>query len=122
MTKIAIPTRNNAVDNQFGQCEYYTILTISRKKQILSSECIPSLQKCGYKPNIASVLQRKGVSVMLVGTIGQEISRLFTTYKIKVVKGCSGSILDVVSRYIAGKIGGTESKTVPYQHLYEYFG
>ena len=27
--KVAIPTRNNVVDDHFGHCEYYTIFTIS---------------------------------------------------------------------------------------------
>ena len=42
MMKIAIPTRDNVVDNHFGHCEYYTILTVGQNNQILSSETIPS--------------------------------------------------------------------------------
>ena len=32
--KVAIPTRNNVVDDHFGHCEYYTIFTISEDKLI----------------------------------------------------------------------------------------
>ena len=65
MMKIAIPTRENAVDNHFGHCEYYTILTVGQDNQILSSETIPSPQGCGCKSNIAGELENMGVSVML---------------------------------------------------------
>ena len=57
MMKIAIPTRENAVDNHFGHCEYYTILTVGQDNQILSSETIPSPQGCGCKSNIAGELE-----------------------------------------------------------------
>lgn len=49
MMKIAIPTKENVVDNHFGHCEYYTILTVGQDNQILSSETIPSPQGCGCK-------------------------------------------------------------------------
>ena len=39
--KIAIPTKENMVDDHFGHCEYYTVLTIGQDNQILSSEMIP---------------------------------------------------------------------------------
>lgn len=40
MKKIAIPTANNIVDNHFGHCEFYTILTIDDENKIISSESI----------------------------------------------------------------------------------
>lgn len=36
--KVAIPTRNNVVDDHFGHCEYYTIFTISEDKLIVCTE------------------------------------------------------------------------------------
>ena len=63
--KIAVPTRDNKVDDHFGHCEYYTIYTVNQEKQILSSETIPSPQGCGCKSDIAVQLQDMGVSVML---------------------------------------------------------
>ena len=69
MMKIAIPTRDNVIDNHFGHCEYYTILTVGQDNQILSSETIPSPQGCGCKSNIAGELEGMGVSVMLAENI-----------------------------------------------------
>jgi len=62
--KIAIPTRNNIVDDHFGHCEYYTIFTIDDKK-VINQEILPSPAGCGCKSNIGAILQQKGVNVML---------------------------------------------------------
>ena len=59
--KVAIPTRNNVVDDHFGHCEYYTIFTISEDKLIVCTEIQASPEGCGCKSNIASVLEEKGV-------------------------------------------------------------
>ena len=77
--KIAIPTKENVVDNHFGHCEYYTILTVGQDNQILSSETIPSPQGCGCKSNIAGELENMGVSVMLAGNMGQGALNVLTT-------------------------------------------
>ena len=40
--KIAIPTRNNEVDDHFGHCEAYTVLTIGENKNVVNVETLPS--------------------------------------------------------------------------------
>ena len=69
--KVAIPTRNNVVDDHFGHCEYYTIFTISEDKLIVCTEIQASPEGCGCKSNIASVLEEKGVEWMLAGNMGE---------------------------------------------------
>ena len=85
MKKIALPTRNGLIDDHFGHCEYYTILTVGQDNQILSSETIPSPQGCGCKSNIAGELENMGVSVMLAGNMGQGALNVLTTHHIKVI-------------------------------------
>ena len=46
--KVAIPTRNNVVDDHFGHCEYYTIFTISEDKLIVCTEIQASPEGCGW--------------------------------------------------------------------------
>ena len=57
MKKIAIPTRDNVVDDHFGHCQFYTIFTIGAKNNIEKLEMLPSPEGCGCKSNIASVFQ-----------------------------------------------------------------
>lgn len=104
MKKIAIPTRNNVVDNHFGHCEFYTILTVGQDNRILTSETIPSPQGCGCKSNIAGQLEQMGVSVMLAGNMGQGALNVLTNHHIQVIRGCSGPVLEVAEAYLSGQL------------------
>ena len=101
--KIAVPTRDNMVDNHFGHCDHYTIFTINdgvvKMKEILSSP-----QGCGCKSGIALVLRQKGVQVMLAGNMGEGARNVLESNEIKVVRGQSGNIDELVAAYLAGKI------------------
>lgn len=97
MIKVAIPTKDNMVNDHFGHCEYYTVFTIDESNQIKSSETVPSPQGCGCKSNIAATLESIGVSVMLAGNIGQGALNVLTAHNIKVVRGCSGDVTAVVA-------------------------
>lgn len=70
MTKIAIPTRENVVDDHFGHCDHYTVSTIDGDKNVISSERLDSPQGCGCKSNIASVMKEMGITIMLAGNMG----------------------------------------------------
>ena len=48
--KVAIPTRNNVVDDHFGHCEYYTIFTISEDKLIVCTEIQASRKDVDVNP------------------------------------------------------------------------
>lgn len=65
MIKIAIPTRDNVVDDHFGHCDHYTVFTVDDQKNLISSERLDSPQGCGCKSNIASVMQEMGITIML---------------------------------------------------------
>jgi predicted Fe-Mo cluster-binding NifX family protein len=43
--KIAVPTRDNVVDNHFGHCAYYTIYTVEDNK-VVGKETMPSPEGC----------------------------------------------------------------------------
>ena len=122
MMKIAIPTRDNVVDNHFGHCEYYTILTVGQDNQILSSETIPSPQGCGCKSNIAGELENMGVSVMLAGNMGQGALNVLTSHHIKVIRGCSGNLLEVAADYLSGKLTDSGVGCSSHEHHHECHG
>lgn len=101
--KIAVPTRGNSVDDHFGHCEMYSIYTIYEKK-IFEKETLPSPQGCGCKSNIASVLQEKGVKIMLAGNMGAGAMNILNIHGIEVVRGCSGNTDNLIEHYINGNI------------------
>lgn len=102
--KIAIPTRNNMVDDHFGHCAEYTIFTIGDNKQIVNMEKIPSPQGCGCKSNIASVLQNMGVSVLLAGNMGAGALNVLNNHGIKVFRGSKGDVQKLTENYLQGSV------------------
>jgi predicted Fe-Mo cluster-binding NifX family protein len=102
--KIAIPTRNNEVDDHFGHCEAYTVFTIGENKNVVNIETLPSPQGCGCKSNIASVLQEQGVSVLLAGSMGAGALNVLNNHGIKVFRGNSGSVKKLTEAYLLGFI------------------
>lgn len=102
--KIAIPTRNFIVDDHFGHCEYYTIFTINADKQIICTETLDSPEGCGCKSNIASVLEREGVELMLAGNMGEGAKHTLEEHHIRVIRGCSGIPEAVVYSWLQGTL------------------
>lgn len=104
MTKIALPTRGGEIDDHFGHCEFYTVVTVDDEKKIVHTEVIPSPQGCGCKSNIAFKLQENGVRVMLAGNMGAGALNKLSECGIQVIRGCHGAVLEVVQDYLNGKI------------------
>lgn len=103
--KIALPSRQNLIDNHFGHCEYYTIFTIDDdNKKILHQETFPSPVGCGCKSNIAQVLSEMNVKIMLAGNMGDGAVNVLNNAGIKVVRGCSGDVKEVALNWLAGSI------------------
>lgn len=102
--KIAVPTKNNSVDNHFGHCEYYTIFTIDEKNQIIEIEEMKSPQGCGCKSNVASILKNKGVTIMLAGNMGDGALQVLTKHNIQVFRGNNGDTKMLIENFLQGKI------------------
>ena len=102
--KIALPTRDGQIDDHFGHCDHYTIITLDSDNNIVSKEDMASPEGCGCKSDIAPILSKMGVEVMLAGNMGQGAVNILSSNKIKVVRGCSGNIDDVVAKWLTGEI------------------
>ena len=99
--KIAVPTRDERIDDHFGHCDHYTIYTIENK-EIKNKEQLASPQGCGCKSGIAADLQAMGVKVMLAGNMGEGAKEKLESHDIRVIRGCSGNIDTVVKGFLAG--------------------
>jgi predicted Fe-Mo cluster-binding NifX family protein len=116
--KIAIPTRGNMVDNHFGHCEMYTVITADDNSNITNKEILPSPQGCGCKSDIAAVLQQIGVRVMLAGGIGEGAINVLKSHGIDVIRGCSGDVDTIAKQYLKGKL--VDSGISCFQHEYHH--
>lgn len=101
--KIALPSRQNRIDDHFGHCEYFTVFTIEGK-EIVSEETITSPEGCGCKSNIAQQLAQMNVTMMLAGNMGQGAVDVLNRSGIDVIRGCSGDIRETALAYINGTL------------------
>ncbi len=102
--KIALPSRNNQIDDHFGHCQYYTIYTVDDNRTIVSEEKLEAPGGCGCKSNIAAILAQKGVSLMLAGNMGESAMRILNAHGIQVIRGCSGNLKDVALAWLENKL------------------
>lgn len=102
--KIAIPTRGNMVDEHFGHCEYYTLITVDENKNITETEAVEASSGCGCKSGIATLLKSRGVTIMLAGNIGTGAINVLAQNGIGVLRGCSGRTNDVARAFLEGRI------------------
>lgn len=102
--KIALPSRENMIDDHFGHCEYYTIFTINDQNEIVSRETLQSPAGCGCKSNIAQTLSSIGVNVMLAGNMGQGAMNVLNSNGIEVLRGCKGNVQIVTDSWLKGDL------------------
>ena len=104
MKLIAIPTRDGMVDNHFGHCAYYTVVTLDDQNQVVKQERLDSPEGCGCKSNIASVMQEMGITLMLAGNMGMGAYNKLSAHGIAVIRGCHGKVEDVLKAYQNGEL------------------
>ncbi len=115
--KIALPSRQNLIDNHFGHCEYYTIFTIDdNNKKIIKQETLPSPEGCGCKSNIAQTLSEIGVKIMLTGNMGDGAVNVLNNAGIEVLRGCSGNVMEVAQKWLAGSIVDSGDSCHEHEH------
>ena len=104
MKKIAIPTHESMVDDHFGHCAYYTVVTIDEQNQVMKRERLDSPTGCGCKSNIAFVMQDMGITLMLAGNMGMGAYNKLSAHGIIVIRGCHGMVDDVLKAYLGGEL------------------
>ncbi len=114
--KIAVPTRNNQVDDHFGHCEQYTLFTISEDKKVEHVELLNAPPGCGCKSAIIPLLRQKGVNTMLAGNMGQGAVDKLTRAGISVFRGCSGNIRELVDLYLLERVTDSGQTCDQHQH------
>ncbi|MBK5246488.1 MAG: NifB/NifX family molybdenum-iron cluster-binding protein [Peptostreptococcaceae bacterium] len=102
--KIALPSRQNLIDDHFGHCEHYTIFTIDDNKEIIAQEKLAAPAGCGCKSNIAQTLSELGVEIMLAGNMGEGAVNVLKNAGIDVLRGCSGDVKETTLKWLDGSL------------------
>ncbi|HUW70047.1 MAG TPA: NifB/NifX family molybdenum-iron cluster-binding protein [bacterium] len=101
--KVAVPSRDGMVDAHFGHCQYFSVFSIQDRK-ISSEQIVDSAESCGCKSDIASILAKQGVSLMLAGNMGEGAVKVLKANGIEVIRGASGAVRSVVEAWLAGSV------------------
>jgi predicted Fe-Mo cluster-binding NifX family protein len=101
--KIALPARDGQIDDHFGHCDYFFVVTVDGDK-IVNEQRVESPAGCGCKSNIVGTLAEMGVTVMLAGNMGQGAVNILGNHGIKVYRGCTGELTRAVQQWLAGNV------------------
>jgi predicted DNA-binding protein (UPF0251 family)/predicted Fe-Mo cluster-binding NifX family protein len=101
--KIAVPARDGLVDEHFGHCKEFLIFRVERET-IVEEPSIPSLEGCGCKSGVASILARAGVTHLVAGNMGEGAVRVLGSQGIVVARGASGQAKAAAEAFAKGAL------------------
>jgi predicted Fe-Mo cluster-binding NifX family protein len=100
--KIAIPARDQHLESHFGHCAYFAIFRIE-DGAVVARERVEA-ESNGCRSSMASTLAGLGVDVMLADAMGPGAHASLARNGIEVIRGCTGTLEDVVTAFLAGRL------------------
>jgi len=101
--KIAVPSRDGAVDEHFGHCKEFLVFRVEGGK-VVPEPTIPSPEGCGCKSGVAAELARAGVTHLVAGNMGEGAVRVLGAHGIAVARGASGGAMAAAAAFAAGAL------------------
>ncbi len=105
MRKVAIPSKGEMLDNHFGHCEKFMIISLSEENEITGIEEFKGSETCGCKSDLAADLAKEGVNILLAGGIGQGAINKLKQSGIEVYSGYQGESKKVLDQWLSGNKG-----------------
>jgi predicted DNA-binding protein (UPF0251 family)/predicted Fe-Mo cluster-binding NifX family protein len=99
--KIAVPSRDGLVDEHFGHCKEFVVYRVDGQK-LVDEPAIPSLEGCGCKSGVASILAKAGVTHLVAGNMGEGAVRVLAAQGIQVVRGATGPVRTAAEDFAKG--------------------
>ena len=97
--RIAIPTKNDQIDNHFGHSDYFSIFELTSDSRIVFIERLETTKGCGCKTNLAGTLAEKGVNILIAGGIGGGAVTELRKKNIEVHGGYQGTVNEVLKKW-----------------------
>ncbi len=101
--KIAIPSRDGAIDDHFGHCKAFAVFSVT-DGSVTELPSIPSVEGCGCKSGIAATLAKEGITHLVAGNMGEGAVRVLGSHGIEVIRGASGSVRAAAESFAAGRL------------------
>ncbi|MFP5238339.1 MAG: NifB/NifX family molybdenum-iron cluster-binding protein [Acidobacteriota bacterium] len=116
MQIVAIPTRGGMVDEHFGHCESFTIITLDDTGAITAEERFTPPPQCGCKSNLVGTLSSMGVKQLIAGNMGEGAVMKLRQSGIAVVRGASGPVREAVAAWVDGKLQDRQELCMAHGH------
>lgn len=108
--RVAISTDGDYVSPHFGRCPSFTIVDIEDGK-IIKKEMIENPR---HQPGfIPQFLHQQGIDYIICGGMGSRAKSFFNEFGIQTIVGISGSIEEVLDKFLNGTLKGGESLCKP---------
>jgi predicted DNA-binding protein (UPF0251 family)/predicted Fe-Mo cluster-binding NifX family protein len=102
---IAVPTTaKGLLEDHFGRCKGFSIYTIDVENKIHRGHRLKAFMDHRCKSGATAQLAAVGVTVLIVGCIGEGAVHVFGAHGITVIRGASGSVQDAVLAFALGKL------------------
>lgn len=101
--KIALPSRDGAIDDHFGHCKAFAVFSVS-DGAVAELPSIPSVEGCGCKSGIAATLAKEGITHLVAGNMGEGAVRVLGSHGIEVIRGASGDVKTAAEALAAGRL------------------
>ena len=113
--KICVSAESNSLDSpidpRFGRCPYFVIVD-SENMQFEVIQNMASGATGGAGIQAAQTIAGKGVKVLITGNVGPNAFQALSAAGIKIVTGASGTVREVVEKYMRGELSDTGAPTV----------
>jgi predicted Fe-Mo cluster-binding NifX family protein len=104
------------ISPHFGRCPCFILVDIE-DGEIESVNITDNPFYTSHMPGqVPLLVQSQGADVMLAGGMGRRAVDFFHQYGIEVATGASGTVLNAIQDYLAGRLIGTEPCTESQHH------
>lgn len=104
--RVALATEGSIVAQHFGRCEMYTLVDIEEGKEVKRDTVNCPEHQPGLLP---AYLSKFNITHIIAGGMGPKAQDLFAENNIEVILGVSGSLEEVIERFIKGNLTGGDS-------------
>ncbi|HWP95698.1 MAG TPA: NifB/NifX family molybdenum-iron cluster-binding protein [Syntrophomonadaceae bacterium] len=101
--KIAMPVAGDTINQHFGQSKNFLITSVD-KGQIIERKQISTESLQHNHSGLSGLLIAEGVSMVILGGIGQPALDALKNNGLQVVRGATGKCEEVLEKFLAGKL------------------
>lgn len=101
--KIAMPADGNMINQHFGRSKKFVIYSLENQQPVDRKEIGTDALQHNHA-GLTGLLIAEGVSLIILGGIGQPALEALQNQGLDVIRGASGTCEEVLQRYLAGQL------------------